>query len=117
MRNRYLPLLILLLMSCKDELKSGSVYSGYLRENAIDDEATMVVLKKSAPQPTYVLFRLSESYRSYSAALYWEPCNLPLEFQKDGLDITVSGYSLTPSSGNMPNTTSPPFEIKSIKQR
>jgi len=117
MRNSYLPLLILFFVSCKDELKSGSVCSGYVRKNAVDDEVAMVVLQKSTTQPTYVLFRLSESYRSYSAALYWEPCNLPLEFQKDGLNVTVSGYSLTPSSGAVPNTTATLFEIKNIKQR
>lgn len=119
---KYIYSLIListLFMGCKDELQSGSVCSGYVRKETVTDEAVIVVLQKSGTQQaaTYLLFRLSESYRSYSSALYWEACNLPIEFQKDGLSVSVTGYKLALSGGAALNTTATPFEIKSIKKR
>lgn len=44
-------------------------------------------------------------------------CNLPLAFEKDGLQVIVSGYLLTFPGSELINLTPLPFEVTNIQLR
>ena len=47
----------------------------------------------------------------------WSACNLPDEFKKDSLSISVSGYYLTSSELDLMNISPVPFEVTSASYR
>jgi len=47
----------------------------------------------------------------------WSACNLPDEFKKDSLSISVSGYYLTSPELNLMNISPVPFEVTSASYR
>jgi hypothetical protein len=109
---------LITLASCeKDKPGLTSICADYTRSAFVWKELAMIRIQKINGQQTggYVILPLSESFRSYVVS--WDPCNLPVQFQKDTLDIIVSGYKLKRPGSQSINTTAIPFEITAIQLR
>ena len=103
-------------VSCKPEQPElNSVCPDYTRSELVSKERALVRLQKVNGQPTgnYVISPLSELYRSYVVS--WIPCNLPTQYQRDTLSITVSGYKLVRPNSQATGTMATPFEITELQ--
>jgi hypothetical protein len=109
---------LIFFISCeKNEPDLTSTCAGYTRTESVSNVLATVNRQRVNGQPTEVYNIVLDpvSYRSYTTSL--AACNLPQQFQKDGLSLKLSGYYLTYPGLELMNVPAPPFEITDIQLR
>ena len=86
-------------------------------ESVTDFPATVHVLIINNKQVGYQMLLSDGPNFDGSNRVPWGPCNLPHQYQKDSLKVTVSGYYLTSPSLELANVTPLPFELTAIELR